>query len=47
MTNKDCWDKMEWQAKERFLSVRGFCLGLSSHTWKYLPREIQAAFEVR
>jgi hypothetical protein len=40
------WNAMDWQDKERFLRSHGFKLGWSSHTWKYLDRPIQAAFEI-
>jgi hypothetical protein len=39
------WDEIGEQAKDRFLVRYGFKTGWGSHTWKTLPREIQAAFE--
>ena len=44
-TAKPRWDGLGWQEKEVFLRRHGFALGWSAHTWKYLDRNIQAAFE--
>lgn len=40
------WNALTWLEKQKFLTAHSFPLGWSSHTWKYLPREIQSAFEV-
>lgn len=46
-TASEQWDKTSWQDKERFLTSYGFPKGWSAHTWKYLDRRIQAAWEMR
>lgn len=42
----ELWNKTCCYNLELFLSKNGFNKGYSSHTWFYLPREIQAKWEM-
>ena len=46
MTPAAKWNALTWQERETFLAHHRFALGWSAHTWRQLPREIQAKFEV-